>query len=395
MSSEATDSRPGTSPQSKPAPKSRQPKQEQEKARSEVTEVAPDVLRLELDITIPGLGHVNCYALTDKDGVALVDPGLPGNDTHNILVERLRQADLKIKDVHTVIVTHSHPDHFGGASRLAKDAGAKVVAHRNFSFGPAPHPHHHEPEVSVDDLAAEIDTASEDDSDGLEPLVPKAVVSGYVPSNVIRRSRGTPWGGASARPPFRMLVKWMFNSLIGNAQWYPTISDHVADGDVLRLAGRDWFVVHTPGHTEDHFCLHDPESKVFLAGDHVLPTITPHISGVSQRSDPLNAFFESLDLVGGLPDVENVLPAHGHPFDDLSKRATAIKEHHFERLDRLREIGGELGAATVADFSHRLFRKRSWGAMAESETYAHLEHLRLAREAECREEDGKLIYTTR
>ena len=53
-------------------------KQEQEPASEEVTEVADGVLRMQLPISLPGLGHVNCYALVDGDGVALVDPGLPG-----------------------------------------------------------------------------------------------------------------------------------------------------------------------------------------------------------------------------------------------------------------------------------------------------------------------------
>ena len=50
-------------------------KQEQEPASEEVTEVADGVLRMQLPISLPGLGHVNCYALVDGDGVALVDPG--------------------------------------------------------------------------------------------------------------------------------------------------------------------------------------------------------------------------------------------------------------------------------------------------------------------------------
>ncbi|MCP4039833.1 MAG: MBL fold metallo-hydrolase, partial [bacterium] len=276
-------------------------KQEQEPAKQEITEVAEGVLRLELDISMPGLGHVNCYALTDKDGVALVDPGLPGPKTYDNLVSRLKQAGLAIKDVHTVLVTHSHPDHFGGAARIATESGAKVVGHSNFSFGPAPHHDDVHSEASVDDLAAH-DDAEVYDEEALE-AVSKAVVSNYERPSRDHRSKGTPWGGASARPPMRLLLKWRFFQLIGRSKWYPSISHHVDDGDVLKLAGRDWFVVHTPGHTEDHICLHDPESKLFLAGDHVLPTITPHISGVTDHTDPLNAFFESLDLVAALPEV--------------------------------------------------------------------------------------------
>ncbi len=50
-------------------------REEQEEASVEVTEVADRVLRLQLPINMPGLRHVNCYALVDDDGVALVDPG--------------------------------------------------------------------------------------------------------------------------------------------------------------------------------------------------------------------------------------------------------------------------------------------------------------------------------
>src|SRR5690606_13209487 len=93
-------------------------KQEQERATSEITEVAPGILRSQLPIAMPGLGHVNCYLLEDERGVAVVDPGLPGPGSWRALVDRLKRAGFKPRHVHTVIVTHSHPDHFGGAGRL-------------------------------------------------------------------------------------------------------------------------------------------------------------------------------------------------------------------------------------------------------------------------------------
>jgi glyoxylase-like metal-dependent hydrolase (beta-lactamase superfamily II) len=92
--------------------------------------------------------------------------------------------------------------------------------------------------------------------------------------------------------------------------------------------------------------------------------------------------------VAAIADVRKVLPAHGHPFPDLRARTAAIRRHHEERLARTKEISREFGRpATVREFSQRLFRPRSWGSMAESETYAHLEHLRLLGEAE-RHDDG-------
>ena len=59
------------------------------------------------------------------------------------------------------------------------------------------------------------------------------------------------------------------------------------------------------------------------------------------------------------------------------------------------KIGSEIGPSTVTDFMHGLFRKRSWGAMAESETYAHLEHLRIKGDAErIHGPDGRFLYIT-
>ena len=46
-----------------PAP--RIPKQEQLPASDDILEIAPGVLRAQLPISIPGLGHVNMYVLED------------------------------------------------------------------------------------------------------------------------------------------------------------------------------------------------------------------------------------------------------------------------------------------------------------------------------------------
>ena len=70
-------------------------KQEQEQASPEVVEVAKDVLRMQLPIEMPGLGHVNMYCLVDDEGAAVVDPGLPGPDNWQAVGERLAQAGIE------------------------------------------------------------------------------------------------------------------------------------------------------------------------------------------------------------------------------------------------------------------------------------------------------------
>lgn len=364
-------------------------RQEKEPARREVTELAPNVLRMQLPIRLPGLGHVNCYALIDSEGAAVVDPGLPGPSTWRAIQDRLGQAQLSVKDVHTVIVTHSHPDHFGGAERFARESNARIVAHDTFRFGPM--------EAAKDDPKGSVEHVGGEG--GATPAAQPAEATQnpkpVLPSKGRRFQRtSTPWGGEQPRPPLRTRLKWMALRWMSSGSIIPTITHPVAKGDVLKLAGHDWFIVHTPGHTEDHICLHSPELGLFLAGDHVLPTITPHISGIGIQQDPLLAFYESLDQVAELDHVNQVLPAHGHPFENLAERCVEIKRHHDERLEKLRSISRTLGVpATVEAFSQKLFKPHSWGSMAESETYAHLEHLRIAGLAErSRDRDGKYLY---
>ena len=340
-------------------------RQEAEQATTDVTEVAPGILRMQLPIQMPGLGHVNCYALEDAKGVTLVDPGLPGPASWKALLDRFGRAGFALRNVHTVVVTHSHVDHFGAAGKLRVDAGARVVTADSFRTW-------WDPNDSDEDLD---DVTQPEGRPWDQP---------------------TPWGGQHPRPPFSVRIKYtLLRPLM--KKWFatPSPSTRLEDAEVISLGGREWVSVHTPGHTPDHLCLFDPAAGVLLSGDHVLPTITPHISGVDAGPDPLTAFFASLEKVGQLDGVSLALPAHGHPFDDLVSRVKDIRRHHEERLDRLRESAGMLGEATVEQLAQRLFRPRSWGSMAESETYAHLEHLRLAGEAERHERDGRLLYSLR
>jgi hypothetical protein len=97
--------------------------------------------------------------------------------------------------------------------------------------------------------------------------------------------------------------------------------------------------------------------------------------------------------VAALPGVRLGLPAHGHPFDDVPGRVDAIKRHHEERMQLLLQVSGALGPATVQELSHEIFPRKHWGVMAESETFAHLEHMVLAGEAERHHEHDRLVYT--
>jgi len=363
-------------------------RQERQPARETVDEVAPGVGRIQIPISIPGLGHVNCYVLEDERGVTLIDPGLPDPDSHADLMRKLDSIGVRPERIHSVLVTHSHPDHFGGAGRLRVEHHSEVIAHRSFST-----PFDRPPD---DDLGELDDNLVPEMPEGLEGPVNERLLTvlfgdGPVPEF---RTRQMPWGGDGFRPgagEAEHMRSWDDLTKRGLLSLTPT--KRVDDQEYLRMGRRDWQVVHTPGHTGDHICLLDPENGILLSGDHVLPTITPHISGLTPSPDSLAEFVEGLRKVAAIPDVKLVLPAHGLPFTDLTGRTDAIIEHHNERLQLTMDIGRELGLATVAQYSQKLFQERSWGPMAESEAYAHLEHLRMIGDMDGRMgEDGLLRF---
>ena len=351
----------------------RKPKQEQEEATTEVSEVAPGIVRTQLPINMPGLGHVNCYVLEDERGIAVVDPGLPGPESWDHLVDRLGRAGFTVDDVHTVVVTHSHPDHFGGATRLRYESGADIVTHETFRT-----------------MFDRADLTGDEDSDALDLNSPDdraAAMERHL-------AEPTPWGGRRSGPPQEFLdrIRAAGESMQSTFA-APQPTRPLIDGQTIKLARREWVAMHTPGHTYDHLCLYDPEFGVVLTGDHVLPSITPHISGLAPEPDPLALFFASLTRMAEMTDISIALPAHGHPFEDLRGRAGAIIEHHEERLDIIRDALPELPNGTVDEFMRVLFRERSWGEMAESETYAHLEHLRESGELAKHFDRGMAHYT--
>ena len=348
-------------------------KQEQETASEEISEVAPGVLRAQLPVNLPGLGHVNCYVLEDDRGIAVIDPGLPGDDSWKALTARLQIAGYKPENIHTVIVTHSHFDHFGGAERIREVSHADILTHEHFR-----------------NAFSSKELLESEDSGDLDPNSEEAQ------EKVIERifSERLPWGSKRKMPPREEIERFKKMGRF-NSSWFktPTPTVEVRDLDTISLARREWIAVHTPGHTNDHLCLWDPVHGIMFSGDHVLPTITPHIGGISPEKDPLAKFFESLKKMTTFEGVSIALPAHGHPFVDLGARAIEIIEHHEERLETIRKTALTLPDGSVTEFMKVLFSERAWGDMAESETYAHLEHLRELGELHKSEDEGISRYS--
>ena len=355
-------------------------REEQRPPEDGVIELAPNVRRIQLPMSMPGLGHVNCYILDDERGAALVDPGLPGPNNWKALMKGLEQAEVPPERIHSIVITHSHPDHFGAAGHFHDKYGCEIITHKNFRMWWNLEEEDDEPLHNV--VSPEDNARLRDD-----PLFAELETGPRGP---------TPWGGERYKMPWHRRLGYAMMRKGWGGAWFstPKPTRRIEDADRISLARREFVAVHTPGHTADHLCLYDPEEGLMLCGDHVLPTITPHISGFGPAADPLKDFFVSLDRVASFDGIKLGLPAHGQPFTNLPERVQDIKQHHHERLDLLREVSDTLGQASVQKYMKELFQQRSWGPMAESETFAHLEHLRRVGESDAvRASDGVLEYS--
>jgi len=151
---------------------------------------------------------VHCYIWEWKDGLTLIDAGMP-NHVHTIL-DAITAKGWALHNIRRIIITHGDPDHVGGTAKLKKATGAVVGCH------------------TVDKVLLEH------------------------PS---KRVPAIWW----ARPIFAMLgFLPQFNAL-------PVHPDELyVDGQVLP---EGFIVVHTPGHTPGHISLIHRDRRLLIAGD--------------------------------------------------------------------------------------------------------------------------------
>lgn len=91
-----------------------------------VTTVVPGIRVLALRTpTLPPAAHTNVYLVGPERGpVAVVDPGSPYPDQQTVLDAVLAEIPIA-----SVLLTHHHGDHVGGAAALAARWGVPIAAH--------------------------------------------------------------------------------------------------------------------------------------------------------------------------------------------------------------------------------------------------------------------------
>jgi len=309
-------------------------------------EVVPGIYRLELPISMPDmtLAFINVYIVPGDSGILFVDTGWNTEETLDTLQKNLAEIGATIKDISRIIVTHIHPDHYGLAGRLKEISGAEIAFH-------------HLEEEYIDSRYVHMDPL-------LEQTARSMIVNGMPPEET-----------TDIRDASLGLEKFVIPT-------YPDVA--LKGGETISFGEYSFRVIWTPGHSSGHICLYEPSKKLLIAGDHILPSITPNVSLHPQAlENPLGKYIDSLKSIRQL-DIDLVLPGHEEPFTNLKKRIDEITGHHEERNRQIL-----MSLDTNSRTAYQVVELLTWGIssrwekmpafhkrLAMFETLAHLEMMR-------------------
>jgi glyoxylase-like metal-dependent hydrolase (beta-lactamase superfamily II) len=293
-------------------------------------------------ITLPlptGPRHVHCYLLDGDEGRLLVDAGLglPGDE-----------AAWDGLEADSIVLTHMHPDHVGGAQSAAGATGAAV----------------HQLALDYDQCVRVWGSAD----------WPERMAGWF-------RSHGVPAPVA--------------DELIEQGHAVAPFIRFVREPSLLREGDRvdGWEVLWLPGHADGHVAL--LRDGVLVCGDVLLADISPAVGLYPEsRPDPLADYLRTLERLVQL-DPRIAYPGHGEPVREPAARARELTEHHRRRLEKTHAALAEKPhtgyEVSVALFGEELSPPQRRFAVAE--TLSHLEHLVVCGRAARGFADGSLAYT--
>jgi hydroxyacylglutathione hydrolase len=277
----------------------------------------------------------------------IVDTGLPGTPDE-VILPYLASLGRAPRWIRTIVDTHCHTDHAGGNATLVAVTGARLLVHAI----EAPY---------VADPFAFVKMMQERYGNGQRSPEPD-------PADV-RKHYGA---GAS-------------------------VDASLVDGDLVAIDGREWRIIHTPGHSPGGICLYEAATGILITGD--------AIQAEGTTSCDLAFYFEAADYgrsVRRVAELETDTIIAGHPFKPFSTPVltggearrflevsrNAHERYHDQVVTALRAARGMVSAEAVAAEVTRLNGFDRCVGPAVQTTRAHLEQLRASGDAERIYADG-------
>ena len=213
-------------------------------------------IRLPFPEDIPD--YTNVYVIEGEKGNILIDSGWDWPGALWAFRKGMKNDSLRFQDIKWIVITHTHPDHYGLAGKLKDLCGASIAMHR---------------------VEAELMNTRYETSAALLNKMSEELKKNGVPQDELTDIRDA--------------SLWM-QEFISSCQ-----PDIILDEDDKISNGTFEFdVLRTPGHSRGHTCLYEPDKKWLFSGDHILFETVPHIGLHPQSGDnPLDEYIKSLKIL--------------------------------------------------------------------------------------------------
>ncbi|MBJ6362017.1 MBL fold metallo-hydrolase [Paenibacillus sp. GCM10012307] len=313
---------------------------------------------IQVKVPLPfSLRWVNSYLIPEiNGGYALIDPGLHTAEAKSVWEWAFARYGISTTDVKRIVLTHQHPDHYGLAGWFQERSGAPVL---------------------MSALSHEYAVRMWGEDKSMSQAWVRLFARHGLPGDLLTQ------------------LEPHLESFVSQVSPQPEVTYLPLEG-TISLGGREWEIVHTPGHASGHLCFYNRELRYMLCGDQVLPDITPNVSVIPGDPDrnPLLSFLNSLKRLSRY-EVEMAFPGHRNPFPNFAERLMDLNGHH---VGRLAELEGWLEQPQQAyALCARMFGKRTQNNIhqlrfAMSETLAHLFYLEEAGRIKSVEHASGILY---
>ena len=323
-----------------------------------IEEILPNLYKLEIPLPRNPLKDINSYIIKAKGQYLIIDTGMNRKECMDVMSSGLKELDVDLNKA-DFFITHMHADHSGLVSSLATST-SKIY------FNQAD--------------AAVINSLG---GDYWEKVADFARRNGFPEDELQRAIKNHPGVKYSPRGPLDFYI--------------------LKEGDTISIGDYLFECIETPGHTEGHTCLYEPDKKLFISGDHILTNITPNISLWSEEGNPLGEYLESLDRVYNL-DIKLVLPGHRGTFSNHKRRIQELKRHHQTRVSEVLSIlnKGSEDAFQVASQMSWDMDYESWDLFPSSqkwfatgEAIAHLKYLEGEGKIQREMQEQKIVFSVK
>jgi glyoxylase-like metal-dependent hydrolase (beta-lactamase superfamily II) len=302
------------------------------------------------------VGPVNLY-LCEGDALTLIDTGPNTDEAYDTIAQGLREHGYAIRDLKRIIITHTHPDHFGLTHQLVKESDATVWTH---PFN----------------------------SEWFNDL----------PNAIERRSHFTLdlFKQAGVSPPIIEAMR-QFSPMLAQLYAAVPVSHWLNVGDVIELDNAGWQVVFTPGHAGGHSSLYQPDTQQMIMGDHLLKHISSNAlveapTEGEPRVKALAQYIEALQRVAEL-DVRIAYTGHGEDIHDHRALIAERLKFHESRFDHIENLLRK-GEHTLYQLVRAMFpRLRDFDLfLGLSEVLGHLDIMQARGRVVEEPRNGHVVY---